>query len=611
MAALGAIAAKANSLTAATVDGRRAELLAYLKGRSEIADAGESPDSGLWALFKDGRPLIIIANEPDSEASDAALRHLPDRAPRTLDLAPHAPSQQLALSASVQARIFLGGQKTLLQTENAEIEAMLKKRNYNVVYNGDATVDELKKVQGDGVFYFRGHGGYGMNANMVREYAPLTATPASILNDLKYIDDWNNFRLAYSVAIRRSFLPSLSSPPNAAYAFTKEFVKHYFKFEPGSIVYMSACFSGAILNPNFRQAFLDAGAGGYWGWNSSFTDGVDNKASLYIFDRLLGLNEFEPESPKQRPFDSPSIKQDLVNFRHGDDALERVDLLYFPGVVEAGPLAPSIEFMDVDETGGNLHLTGMFGTAKPDVRINGRSVAVSSWNDHEIVASIPDAGATAAGEVVVIDRNRPSNMRVLNEWETPFHLEFIEGHGAPPLMWGGDINVHFRADVRPYRTAAGELPEPRQVPFNLMKDSKGDITASGKYVDNSVTRTWSGTAHVVNRAASPQAANVLEGQGILDTEFRQLRLFFFVSVTAGMQSLDTPPGNHPDVLPFVWAYGDEFLDPNNPLPALVLPLTNVFGLTADKREESPTTPTAVLSWTTYTPKYARPDTTYR
>lgn len=606
MAALAAITAKSNALTAATVDERRQELLTYLRGRPELADAGESIDGGLWATFKDGRPLIIVANAPDFDSSDASQ-------PRNFDRSPPTASQQQDVAESVQARILLGGQKTLSQSVNTELGQMLKKRNYTLVGSGLATVDELKTVQGDGVFYFRGHGGYGVLQDRSMEYAPLTATPASVANDLKYIVDWDNFRLAYSVKIRNNYLPSLDSlPPNAVYAFTAEFVKKYFTFAPGSIVYFSACFSAGTANPTFRDAFREAGAGGYWGWDGSFTDGVDNKASLYVFDRLLGLNDFEPESPKQRPFDSPAIKADLALHKHYDDAGNAVELLYFPGKIPAGPLTPSIKFMDVDEAAGKLYLTGMFGSTKPVVRINGVPVNVAKWNDQQIVADIPQSGTTAAGEVVVFDQNRPSNMRVLNEWEAPFHIEFVEGHGAPPLLWGGDINVHFRADARPFREAPGESPAFRTVPINVIQDSKGDITASGRYVmTGGAIRTWSGTAHVVTRAFAPNAANVLDALGLLDTEFHELRLFLAITVTAGMQSLDTPPGNDPKTLPFVWAYGDAFLDPNNPLPALVLPLTNVFGLTADQRQESPSTPSAVLSWSSYIPKYTRPDTTYR
>jgi hypothetical protein len=109
---------------------------------------------------------------------------------------------------------------------------------------------------------------------------------------------------------------------------------------------------------------------------------------------------------------------------------------------------------------------------------------------------------------------------------------------------------------------------------------------------------------------NPNAPNILEGQGIIDTEFRQLRLFFFVVVTEGMKNIQVPSGFE-TTIPFVWAYGDGFLSQALPLPAMIIPLDNLFGFTADGRRASDTNPTAVLDWPNHRPLYFSPDTVAR
>ena len=604
ISALDAISTKAGALTGASVDARRAELLAYLRSRSEISEAGESNDGGLWALFKDGRPLVIIANQSGQDfGNEVHLRS-------GLSLTPTAGSPVVAtLPGAVQARVLLGGNKTLVQSENPELVAMLQKRNYNVVGSGLAEIDELKTVQGDGVFYFRGHGGSGYTADHRTMYAPMSATSVSLANDIKYRADWDSLRLAYTVPITNSYLPSLDVPPYAHYAFTYQFVLKYFSFAPGSIVYMSACGSAEDTHPEFAQAFLVKGAGGYWGWDGSFNDGSDNIASAYIFDRLLGLNttsdpNVPPESPKQRPFDSQSIKDDMQARKHYDEIKNgSVELVYIPGNDPAGPLVPSIKYMDVDETTKTLILSGQFGDDQPEVRINGAPQTLRSWNKNEIHVELKDTGASSAGNVVVISKGRTSNTRVLSEWRPTFNLQFIALEGTK--KWEGPLRLHFRADVAPYREEAGETPRYRTVDFALSQDADGDITASG----SEGTNLWTGTAHVVNRLAFPQAINVMDGIGEIETRTPAMRMFFEVTVLDGL--LAKQPGEPDVILPVVWAYEDDVLTTSPFLPAMFVDLNSNFGIIGSQRREAPTTPSAFLYWPNTDAKYATPDTTPR
>lgn len=597
-AALGAITLKVNALTAATVDGRRQELINYLQSRPEIEDAGANDDGSVWAVFNDGRPIAIIAEQPEV-ASSSASEHR-DQMSVAFSGGP------ALLPAGVQARILLGGGKSPSQTVNSELQNMLQARNYTIASgSGDATIDALKSVQGDAVFYIRGHGTTARLKNRSSSYTLLTATPATLQNDAQYKEDLDSLRIGYAAYVNSQFLPAPGRPlVTWYYGITSKFVSKYFSFVKNSFVYVA---TNSSFDPQFLQAFLDAGAGVYWGWTFSMTDGADNLTTRYLFDRLLGLNQFQPESPIQRPFDYESVWQDmtgsLVGITPNGSHLDHVAGPNGP----SGLLAPSIKYMNVDESTGTLYLSGEFGDEKPEVRINGAPQRVSSWNESQIQVALPMSGSSSAGNVVVLSRNRPSNTRVLSEWRLLFTIRFIEGRGT--LKWEGPSRVHIRADVGSYRDDAGQNPQYRIVPFTLVADSDGEITASGFDGNN---MEWLGTAKITNRIADPNGRNQMDVVGEIETERPAMRMFFAVSAIDGMFARIPSPPSFMDVpLAYVWVYSDDQLVTPPHLPAMRLALNTDFAILGDVRYESQTTPTAELFWPTTDAKYARPDTTAR
>ena len=600
VAALDAISAKAHALTGASVDERRMELLTYLLSRPEIATAGVSADGSLWALFTDQRPLVIVANQEDDAAAVA-----PSRA--SVASLTSAPPE---LPNSVQAVVMLGGDKILSQTENEELKVLLRKRNY-VASGSLATLDDLKNlVKNVGVFYFRGHGGYGFSATGRQFYAPLSATPVSVENDLKYAADWDNQRLTYQFRLTNSYRPGLTAQRGSYYGFNAAFVKTYFQFDPGSIVYMSTCFSDGAQT-EFKDTFLAQGAGGYWGYDGSFKDGFDNDLTLLVFDRLLGLNEYKPETPKQRPFGSASIKRWLTkeDLDYTDGAVE---FTFTPGSInKTGALAPSIEYMTMDESSNTLFLKGQFGLdmgGRAEVNGSSTGVSIKKWEKEEIQLQIPLTGAQSAGDVKVFSKNRESNPRTLSEWRISFNLSYAPGQHT--LKWGGPIRVHIRADVQDYRKEAGERPEYRfdGVPIQIARDTDGDLTGSGDDgAPAPFTIFWEGTSHLEARNANAATPNPIDGIGSIDAEFRQMKLFLAVTSTTGLIAR----GQTSSTLPAGWGYpGDGPISLLNPLPAMYMPLANDFTLTGDRRV-MPVSPSPILTWTTLTPTHKPSNATPR
>ena len=121
------------------------------------------------------------------------------------------------------------------------------------------------------------------------------------------------------------------------------------------------------------------------------------------------------------------------------------------------------------------------------------------------------------------------------------------------------------------------------MPFTIARDSDGKLTASGIYsVAGSNTTTWSGASDLTARSAGPNAHNVIDGIGEIDSENKLLRIAFFVSADVGMTvHVDSPVYEGPVLA--VWAYGDGPLSSTNALPAIYMPLDQNFGILSDER----------------------------
>jgi hypothetical protein len=473
---------------------------------------------------------------------------------------------------------------------------------------GTGTIEDLMKVENDGIFYFGGHGGWGPNRNLDAVYGVTTATLVSLRNDSIYRALWMDSSLVYTLPITSGLRPFLTcqSPCIGYYAFTARFVaKHMKRFSDGSVVYIAACTSA---EPGFRQAFIDKGAGVYFGWTAAFRADIDSRATSYLFDRLLGLNWSgggPQESPPQRPFDYVSVHRDMGRVSRGLTTSANATLGYWPGGTESGLLAPSIQYMDVEEESNTVVLKGKFGGEQGEVEINGTSTGlrITSWTKEEIRVEIPVSGPHSAGDVVVWNKGRRSNTRRLSEWRPRFNLEF-KADGT--LKWEGEVWLHIRADLSSYREEAGDPPQYRTVPFQIARDSDGELEASGIYsIPFGSTTVWSGIARITNRMADPLAPNLVDGIGEVTTTSPFMRVALFVTAMRGMIST-SDDGIEFDI-PAVWGYGDGPLSVQNPLPALYIQLDREFGILGDFRRQSPIQPSTVMFWSNLKPNYIPAD----
>lgn len=630
MATLDALSNKLATLSAPDSASRSVEILGYLRSRSEFEASGMNEDGSFWARFSDGRLLLLPITRDQEVSFDSPpglvtpTTQLPGLTGTTAIMGPGefpaAAGPPAELPTSVQARFLSGGEPPGSPSLQPFLEGLVASRGYRpAAAAGSGTVDDLMRVGGDGIFWFGGHGGWGYDKNDSRVYGVTTATTISPENDRTYTALLADLSLAYSEPLNDRLQPFFNPRPNGQlpndyYAFTAKFVElHMGDFADGSLVYMAACSS---WDPDFRNAFLGKGAGVYFGWTDTFWPVADGLAAAFLFDRLLGTNtstisiggtNIRKENPDQRPFDYASVYQDMVSRNLVTSA--RATLLYQPGAPESGPLAPTIQYMDVDETRGGskdyglLILTGKFGTDPGEVKIGNQELDVQSWGKERITARIPVSGPQSAGDVVVWSKGRKSNPRRLTDWRPTFHWEF-KPPNAGSLKMEGELHLHFRADAASYREEAGKAPKYRTVQFSLAGDSFGELEASG--TENKTK--WEGVADISNRIARG-SQNLMDGIGEIETEVPFMRLALFVVVLNGMESVDLERGVR-ITLPMVWAKGESELTVGTPgLPALDIGLNQQFGMRgATKREVDPPDPSAILFWSDYSPQYP-PDNT--
>jgi hypothetical protein len=643
-AALEAVTTKIDGLVGTDADSRRAELLDFLESREEFEASGVNDDGSLWARFTDGRLLLFIANRDElpefgiqpaiaSTPSRAAARRGPPAGiPAASAARMAAPAE---LPASTQARVLGGGEgptHSFFTGFIPYLSAMLEAGGYQIAASGAATIEALLNVSGDGVFYLGSHGGWGTNAADENTFGVMTATTFSLRNDSAYAALWLDSSLIYTVPLTPGIRPPFhrcEAPCMGYYGITAKFVtKHMGRFADGSLVYLGACSS---FDAGFRDAFIAKNAGVYFGWTAPFHADDDSKATYYLFDRLMGLNDpIAPlENPRQRPFDYVSVHNDMARPARGLTTSATATLTYKAGSTESGLLAPTIERADVEESTGLLVLKGKFGSdprssGGGEVSINSRSTGqlqIESWGKEEIRARLPLTGESSAGDVVVWNRGRKSNARRLSQWKLtspspapliplarrsgsmvtwPWNLQFLTGEGT--LKWEGGVDLHIRVDLSSYREQAGDQPKYRVVPFQIAADSRGELEASGTNGSDS----WSGTAQITTRLANPAAPNVVDGVGELEPELHLMRLALYITVTQGLTG--TNEGGITYDIPAVWGSNDGPLNPVTPLPSLYLPLNSDFGIIGDQRRQVPEDPSSILYWSDLIPEHIPADT---
>lgn len=486
--ALTSASAAFENLTDDTPEEASEQMAEYLKARPEFEDAGLSADGNAWARFKDGRLAIFVnsrtqvTNPPKNRKSITPPSDLP---------------------GGTESRVAdnLGER---YGDPYSNITSWLENKGYGISLPGDLT--DMTSMGSLGLLVISSHGGSGEWRDKTTAYAIWgTAFDVAPSKDEEYKHELNDRRLCYMYADT-----GYGDNPNNQwrYAFTAKYVMEYMNFTKGSMVFMDACSSN---DPVMRAAFLAKGASVYVGWSAPVRSDKACIAANYLFDRLLGANKYNPETPKQRPFDWKSVFTWMQE--NGYDIGQDSGGCYLQITETAGNgngfglLAPSLQFMFAHAYDEELYLYGLFGDNPGNdgqVTVNGTQLQIKSWsrdsytNLDKIICNLPFEGSGSSGDVKVTVRGHESNVRQLSLYKGDVKFTHDSGDGR-----NFEINHHlrFRADLQSFRTKPGETPDfsPANPQYVYADDlSDAEFKAEGVTNIGDDSAEWIGQSAMVN-----------------------------------------------------------------------------------------------------------------
>ena len=448
---LGDLKNKAVELNNLVTAEDRAQFLAWLSTHPHVADAGYAEED-LYAVFNDDRVAFFVRtplnDSTGRKGGGGRIRQRESQAPssaRTTDL-----------PKTKKVSLFNGlGQ--LFTDSRLGIEEAFSKviTQYKLDYL-DATIENLKAVSGDAVFYITTHGGAGTirlrksggSGFMMGLY---TTDSCTAENERKYKADIDSLNLIYMFATYDT------KTPEWHYGITHKFIKNYMTFGENALIYADACNSftnqpGAreVRDEVIRKATNNTAT--YIGWTKVTYNDVADRTAKFIFERLLG--NVKTEDPVQRPFDLARIFKDMQD--RGLDVNPGGGLLaYRTTSFDEVLLAPTIDSLMIDEYTSTLLIAGLFGHDVGTVTIDGFPADVIAWNPYGVVCKLKESGLGSAGNVVVHSAlGHQSNPVPITEWNIKLHYSANDNG----IKFFGECTLRLRADIHPRRSKPHETP---------------------------------------------------------------------------------------------------------------------------------------------------------
>lgn len=646
-AALAGIEAEFDRLVGTGTAFDPAAMVSFLQQQPAFHEVGYTPASGCaWAVFTDGRRVLVINNLGLSA---------PSAMPSAVQIAPSriAFRSSAVQGSMVAAAATLPGQDDPLVTRSTfrlinmwdgsafwqtypvidylhvceewvdadtipRIGRIAQGLGFTMVQpdilvGHHGTVEGLKTVAGDGVFFLTGSGGY-METSTGRVSGICTRTPASF-DGVGYDADHASGSLIYAVAVD-DVMPGARS----FHAITPRFIQQYgWSFPMESLVFLNTTGGGI---GDWIIPLSDANAGRVMGW----TDATEARTLLGVgqdfFELALATNNVSPSWID--PTTEPRLRAYGLGETH--DYLSRRGLI-FTGAgsgtsrleMESGSfparwvnqLRPSIEFVGVVESSlplqpGEIMLQGQFGleSGSPKIKIGAESqeirdgtpgnglvaelakvadqplsgitdeLSIIEWRSTFIRVNLPLPGQRQAGMIQVwlddafsldLAPNRYSNIVHLTRWTIPFQINrTING---TTLLRSVTMEVSIRAFVSGYRLWPDQsLDEQWQaVTISNMADFGVGWTASGSAsrteAGNTTTVRWSGTGGFDRNSDTVHASLT----GMLWIKERRLNCALDMYVFDGL--LRSTDGDTP--VPSLFRVGTQEADPAPSVPPLM------------------------------------------
>ncbi|MBI4651115.1 hypothetical protein HY745_07510 [Candidatus Desantisbacteria bacterium] len=551
-------------------------MVKFLKKQTAFYEVGyTSASSCAWAVFTDGRKLLIINNFDTTlnrvkKADDLVSKPLPEL----------LQSSVTSLTGSVnyeEGPIVTGDQFRLMNmwpslpvinfnhvTENwvdkdsiDRIGRIAKGLGFSLVdigpnsdfYPKVCDVDGLKAVNGDGVFFITGSGGFMETPEgTIHGICTLTGAKTGAALNKEFEADLNADRLIYAFA--PFWTEDGYQGSRQCFAITPKFIRDYgWSFPDESIVYLNVT---GINLAEWIDPLQSAGAGLVIGWEGSPLANTMVGSAQDFFELMLGTNHISGSwsgldtEPLMRPYGIDEVNAYLIHqglFTGVDkSSISQVDMLYGNSGAFINALRPTIQYLSIDEINQEMQIQGEFGKIEGHVRIGSETqkpsepelsmvgdprltsfdeLKINKWRAGNIKVDFKQP-PRETGLVQVWLGGRYSNVAHLTRWRVTFHINRSIGG---KLLRSADIEIDIRAFVSGYRLSPDDKPEP-QWPFIFVTNKKEfniGYSASGSLSktegNTTYTETWDGAG---NFNVSSMPDETLSFNGIINIADRRL-----------------------------------------------------------------------------------------
>jgi hypothetical protein len=503
---------------------RDAQMVTFLKTQATVADAGLGAAGCVWAKLTNNRYYMLLDNRAPLDAATKLAQaaagqplagaHTPVRLkqsvkPRAAVLTRISPSpirraaDGMQIPQSKQARLLKALDTATFGDAVPHLQVYLQRRGYDVKVQ-EGSVENLRSIQNDGIFYIDTHGGLGSYTNGNKFWLMWTTNQISEQNDSLYRGDLDDGSLLYVTAINGTAVNG-KRVLYIHYGITVNFIKKYnWAFAKDGVAYLNSCYGAGFGGTNTDLRSLTMPAASTAGWTGP-VGGKAVSAAIFFFDRLLGTNSVSPAaSSKRRPFDSLIVFQSMgsVNLAQEPymDSNKQPQLSYFRKDGSDFVLTPNIETMEMKERiaesplRGKTELTlhGHFGSRQGTVKIGGTEVPVSKWDGDIIVCQPADKpGDGFSGDVEVSIDDHDSNAVALTQWHGKliYTIDLFPPQAAS-AQCEITVDAIFRADIHDYRTGPEREPIKQDaVAFRVAQGSTGHWQVNGSPLPHTA---WAG-----------------------------------------------------------------------------------------------------------------------
>ena len=466
MSVLNEISTFVNSLGDFKSEEAQQTIATYLKARSEFMDAGVQ-SGNVWATFHDGRMVIIVPtylNEPAFSGADSGGRINITHGSGRYN-APGGPEGRGKAIPSLNTGILFNGLGTAFWDGRPYLEYMFD--HSHAVYaleKKDATIENLKQVDGQAIIYILTHGGMGLTLSQglrLFKFSLWTSDRYSSAREQQYKNDLDDGSLTYVLGLQNE-----NQGLEWHYGITQEFVKKYMTFADDAFVYVDACSSMSEEAKPFGEQVLDKcknKMGTFIGWTNQMSSVTYAPTHRYIFDRMIASNDVSgtEQTPPQRPFDFVSVYKDMLTypeiFNLGVSRAHGGRLAYNSRSNSEVLLTPSISYILMSDYENKLAIHGLFGDGpqeQGEVYINGNPASIELWSRYLIVCNIDQDGDNASGEVIVLFNDHWSNAVPITSWTIPMTVTREVGG----IKTEAKLTLKLRGDVHRYRTVPNATP---------------------------------------------------------------------------------------------------------------------------------------------------------